>query len=1779
MPSRMFEGHDAEILLNGLLTELQDIGLITWNSEGKITSLSEHCRTLMQLPGSAKLGGPVSILWQSPCKPFMEAFENFDRQAVKGVLERELPLSRDGQHYWLHLKIRPCPASCGEQSAYMLLVRDVTTRHLMAQAAEQSDDLFDAVFRGMTDAAVLMDPARCILKTSHGVEKVFGYGEADLVGQPARLLYADDAAYQRQLQSSAEPSSSPVIFQDAQIAHYRRKAGEEFQAETTEGAIFDRNGVLLGYIGVVRDITERLNLENDLLEQTEMLESIFRQLPFPLGVIDSNRRFIQMSDAALALFGYTQEAMAGQSTRMIYVSDEAFEQAGQQLYLSKSLSPIIADLCTQSGVEFRGRIQLSPLYDASHQLKGYLVAFEDVTEQLKYIERLHRYERMVSASSDALIFIDRDHVYQAVNEAYLKLWQKQPHEVIGRNIREIVGETFYRQFSEPALIRCFRGESVILPVTQVQYPGGTTFVEATHNPYWDVDGTISGVLITLRDVSQRQLAEQAAIESEQRFQQACEFAEFAVWELDVASRRPVEDRMLRRLLGYDDTDRFDSLEAWLSLVPEPDHQMMTVGFERILENPEGIARLECRARRKDGGLVHIESLVNEVEKAGQRRLLGMSRDITRLVEERERLSQFERMTQATADGLALVDRRHVYLAVNQLYLEFHGLSREEIEGRSVRELLGDAVYFETIKPMLDEGLAGREVKYEDWFDYPQQGRRRMEITYTPYRDEVGEVSGLLVTSHDITERHLAEQALQESEAKFRAIFEHAPVGVGLLDETDGRVIDINTNGALMLGYSRDEIMQMRPWDVTEGLTPEEFFSSWQIIRQKGRARFESTHIKKDGTRIQVLIHANSMTLQGRPVQLMTVVDITRQKELEARLREQERQYRTLVESTSAILFSADPESFRFTFVSQEAESLLGYPPEQWMDEADFWISHMHPEDRQWAPEFCMKSTRERQDHNFDYRMIAADGRMVWLHDVTSVVMDGERVVSLVGVMVDITEHKRAEEERRQLAEIVEQSADAILLTDTDFHITYINEAFHRLYGYSLADLQGQKPEILNAETNAEEIHPQIYGALLAGERVYRELLNRRKDGSLFSCQHTISPLRNEAGEIIAYMSSQRDVSKRVAAERALRLSEERWQYALEGADEGVWDWNMETDQVYFSQRWKAMLGYEEGEISEGFDEWESRVHPDDVAGAKARLEGYLRGDASQYVSEHRMLCKDGSVRWILSRGEVKEWTPQGKPRRMIGTHQDITRRKEAENALRQSEEKYRQIVETAQEGIWVIDSRRMTTFVNPSMARMLGYKEMEMLDRSLHDFMDEASSKLAEPWLAACGQGQASVHDCRFRHKAERDVWTSVSINPLFDEKGVYIGAMSMIDDVSETRSLQDALISVQKMEAVGQLTGGIAHDFNNILGSILGFTELAQDRFGAQHEKLRDYLHQIETAGGRARDLIRQLMIFSRGENTQAATSIPLAPLVKEIVRMLGPMMPAKVEIRIQLPQDSPYVTIDPLHVQQMLMNLCINARDAIVDAGLITIALTTRKVRKEHCSICSQTLHGEWVSLQVSDTGRGIPADLQGEIFQPFVTSKGVGEGSGMGLAVVRGILRSYNAHLKVTSVTGQGASFEILLPPSHADLTASDEHRQQHDPQFSLQGRKILVVDDEVQILAYLDAFLSEFGAEVVCCANGAQALGRFVRAAGQFDLVISDEAMPGMNGSELVKQLRALGSEVPVILCSGYSEIQPESQAQVQKIVAQLQKPVDKATLLAVLGPLFSGQPGAAKTSDT
>lgn len=377
----------------------------------------------------------------------------------------------------------------------------------------------------------------------------------------------------------------------------------------------------------------------------------------------------------------------------------------------------------------------------------------------------------------------------------------------------------------------------------------------------------------------------------------------------------------------------------------------------------------------------------------------------------------------------------------------------------------------------------------------------------------------------------------------------------------------------------------------------------------------------------------------------------------------------------------------------------------------------------------------------------------------------------------------------------------------------------------------------------------------------------------------------------------------------------------------------------------------------------------------------------------------------------------------------------------------------------------------------------------------------------------------------------------------------------AKRRVLENRLRQAQKMEALGHLTGGIAHDFNNILTSILGYAVLAGEKAAAIHDpRVLDYLNQIRRSGEHARDLIRQMLTFSRGERG-APQPLLLTRLASDAVRLYRSSFPATVEFRLRSSSEPPPVMADPILLEQALMNLCINARDAMDNAGAITISVDELHTASAECASCRESAQGNWVALSVTDTGPGIPPEIQDRVFEPFFSTKEVGRGSGMGLATVHGVIHEYGGHVLLETAADMGTCLRLLLPAS-ASGAATDRKVQPagsaETPATEGSGR-ILVVDDEASVRAFMADLLGSRGYDVSLAASGAEAMEQLtIRPA---DLVITDQTMPGMTGLALAEMLRRERPELPVLLYSGHPEVLTAERLSNTGIRAVLDKPLE------------------------
>jgi nitrogen-specific signal transduction histidine kinase/CheY-like chemotaxis protein len=402
----------------------------------------------------------------------------------------------------------------------------------------------------------------------------------------------------------------------------------------------------------------------------------------------------------------------------------------------------------------------------------------------------------------------------------------------------------------------------------------------------------------------------------------------------------------------------------------------------------------------------------------------------------------------------------------------------------------------------------------------------------------------------------------------------------------------------------------------------------------------------------------------------------------------------------------------------------------------------------------------------------------------------------------------------------------------------------------------------------------------------------------------------------------------------------------------------------------------------------------------------------------------------------------------------------------------------------------------------------------------------------------------------------------------VFIGYMRDITErkraEAERGRLEAQLRQAQKMEAIGHLAGGIAHDFNNILTGVMGYVAMASERAGRHgDERLGRYLDRAHRSGQRAQDLIRQLLTFSRGQRGEPRP-LDLAALVRDAVGLLGSTLPSSLELSLDLPEDLPPVNMDPVHVEQVLMNLCINARDAMEGTGHLRVAVAARHLSEAVCASCRQPVRGRFVELAVGDSGPGIaPAHLE-RIFEPFFTTKAVGKGSGMGLSTVHGIVHEHGAHLVVDTAPREGTVFRVLFPaldgPGARSGGAAEAGTGSAPVPGGLQGR-VLVVDDDESVSELMQDLFESWGLEVVVARDGAAGLEAFSRDTRGFDLALLDQTMPRMTGLELAGHLLALRPRLPILMYTGYSEHISERRVKQAGVHALLRKPVDPALLYA------------------
>ena len=785
--------------------------------------------------------------------------------------------------------------------------------------------------------------------------------------------------------------------------------------------------------------------------------------------------------------------------------------------------------------------------------------------------------------------------------------------------------------------------------------------------------------------------------------------------------------------------------------------------------------------------------------------------------------------------------------------------------------------------------------------------------------------------------------------------------------------------------------------------------------------------------------------------------------------------------------------------------------------------------------------------------------------------DPELVESMLKIFatraVTEIERRRADEALRaseeQYRAIFNASADALVLWDSQYRRVDVNSAYERLYGWSRDEVIGRGYEHPTFTPEYARPRLELVRRALAGETCHAELEAIRKNGERIPTEVRAIPFQHRGEPHVLTIA--RDITDRKLAEEALRASEAQYRAIFNASPDALVLRDADFRIVDVNSTYEAWTGNTR-DLAIGSDR--VLANPPGVnERVKALHSRVLDGEPIQL--ETQLLHRDGSFRELELRGMPIRH--RGVPH-VLYAGRDITERKRADEALRASEEQYRAIFNASSNALILWDSQFRRVDVNPAYEQMYGWSRDEVVGRGYdHPAYSPEYARPRKELVRRALAGETARAELEAIRKSGERIQTEVVTIPFRHRGEPHVLAIAR--DITESKraeserqALEAQLRQAQKMEAIGHLTGGIAHDFNNILTSILGYIVLARERDAAAADpKLVQYLDQAQRASLRARDLIQQMLTFSRGRRGEPR-AVDLAPLVRDALKLMGATLPSSMVVDVDLEREVPAVMADPVQAEQVLLNLLINARDAMSGTGTVEVSVGLEEHAGVVCGSCRKPIQGRFVALAVRDSGAGIEPEALDRIFDPFFTTKGVGKGSGMGLSTVHGIVHEYGGHVTVDSTPGAGATFRVLFPPladARADPGTAPGGPALHAPAAPRMSGRVLVVDDEAMVGEFMSELLASRGLDVTLKSDPLEAVRWFAENPERVDLVLTDQTMPRMTGLELAQRLTTDRPELPVVLYTGYSEDIGPGELRRHGVAALLKKPVEPASLVALL----------------
>ncbi len=1145
----------------------------------------------------------------------------------------------------------------------------------------------------------------------------------------------------------------------------------------------------------------------------------------------------------------------------------------------------------------------------------------------------------------------------------------------------------------------------------------------------------------------------------------------------------------------------------------------------------------------------------------------------RLRESREKLRL---MAENLDDVIWMTDEGYTLTFLTPSVQRLFGISREEGLGQSLGLLLGDEA-LDRVRQAAQDAVAQQDpVTLELTCQGVNDKPCFLETTVRPFYDEEGNFIGYLGVLRDVGERRMMERSLRESEHKFRSVVENSLQGMMILQGEPPRFVFANQALANIYGGTLGELVGMSGEQLIDLVHPDD--RMWFLEDYRNRLQgWTSTRglivriFRKDGSLIWAEMFSSRITYEGRPAVQASVVDITRRKLDEEQLQRFNKVMDTI--SDGVVIMGLDGRiidsnrSMCETYGVDSLHEALGQNALEWFV----------PEDRPLAYERVKSLEEVGSLQNQVYRLVTRKGKIIPLEVNSSLIRDSEnRPVAFTAVLRDISSRLetertlRANEEKFHKVFSLNPMAMAIISLE-DGSVLEVNDAFientqldrSELTTFTLHDFKSRVKTARWAD---------LVDGILEGKSIFQVHATFTRDSGEEKIA-LVSAEPMELNQSPCTILTINDITELENAQKALRESEQQYRLLNENISDIIWIVNLDMVQTYLSPSVEPILGYTSQELMGKpihyiYDE-ESQKKILQILDEELRMESNLEVDPNRYRQvELRAFHKNGEPRYMeinarFMRDSEKQITG------IVGVTRDVTKRRLAEQRLDESRKRFQQLSEAMFLGLLIFRDERILE-ANEAASRITGYSRDELCGMSVLDLLAEESHDAVRKRIANSESGRNLSRGLR---KDQEPYWIE-SYSQNIEYEGERARVTTFWDITEERKAVEDAqrmqkqLLHWQKMEAVGQLAGSLAHDYNNLLTGIIGNIELAMMEL-TPGKPVRRYLEESRESVRHAVRLTRQLQEFGKGQSSRKKAMLPHA-MMEDMKGMLIRVLGNDIRLNLQCATDAMKIQTDAEQMEQLFFNLALNAKDAMTEGGTFTIRSSLCRVSELPMmnstpeAMTEQTLGWLW---EVSDTGCGMDEEVSSHAFEPFYSTKAEGRGSGLGLAMVYGIVRRHDGLVSLSSKPGQGTTVKVWIPCMVDEQEVKTSSKEANLKPGSHHGR-ILVVEDESTVRIVVEKMLLRQGYAVTVASDARQALELMEQRRLRLDLLISDVLLPGLNGRELASLLMERQPDLKVIYMSGFTDEVFGQEDMEDESLHFISKPFEPSALLSLVDEVMS-----------